>query len=209
MKEYSKQGGQEEPLGESLAWSCCESPPKEDAAGVVGMWKSEQENYVYGPVGSACTSKEDGEATGEYTQMVWAGTRKMGCGMASCGEKGTVWVCHFWPAGNVVGQTPSCASHVHDDMDMCPGATSAPSAESCSDSDGSGHQTHQEAAKAAPSHAAAPSTRAVDGASSSHASDTHVNVHHGQKVTAIIEVEGYVHKLHLCSVPLSPAVSRV
>jgi hypothetical protein len=63
-REYARQGGSEEPLGESLAWSCCDSPPKQGGDQVVDMWKTERDNYNYGPVGSSCTSKERGEATG-------------------------------------------------------------------------------------------------------------------------------------------------
>lgn len=68
---------------------------------------------------------------GEYTQMVWAGTKKVGCGMASCGEKGTVWVCHFWPPGNVVGEVPFCEENMLGGMGRCPGSGSVPQPEGC------------------------------------------------------------------------------
>ena len=42
--------------------------------------------------------------------------------MASCGEKGTVWVCHFWPPGNVVGEVPFCEENMLGGMGRCPGS---------------------------------------------------------------------------------------
>lgn len=50
-----------------------------------------------------------GGVCGHYTQLVWRGTRQVGCGVASCPAgafTATVWVCNYAPAGNVVGEKP-------------------------------------------------------------------------------------------------------
>lgn len=40
---------------------------------------------------------------GHYTQIVWAGTREVGCATARS-QRYEYLVCRYWPAGNVLGQ---------------------------------------------------------------------------------------------------------
>lgn len=40
---------------------------------------------------------------GHYTQLIWPGTQKLGCALASGGGQ-DVLVCRYWPAGNIMGQ---------------------------------------------------------------------------------------------------------
>ncbi len=40
---------------------------------------------------------------GHYTQLIWRGTREVGCALAT-GRGNDVLVCRYWPAGNVMGQ---------------------------------------------------------------------------------------------------------
>ena len=50
-----------------------------------------------------------GGVCGHYTQLVWRGTKQVGCGVATCPAgafTATVWVCNYSPAGNVVGEKP-------------------------------------------------------------------------------------------------------
>jgi len=70
-------------------------------AAVVDTWASEAGDYSYGL--NACAR---GKTCGHYTQIVWGSTREVGCGTAMCPDHGIVWVCNYWPAGNVRGQRP-------------------------------------------------------------------------------------------------------
>ncbi|GLI70742.1 hypothetical protein VaNZ11_015768, partial [Volvox africanus] len=66
------------------------------------LWYIEVCNYDFSNPGYS-------EATGHYTQMVWADTTAVGCGYTWCGANGVVGlrrntgilVCHYSPPGNV------------------------------------------------------------------------------------------------------------
>ena len=45
------------------------------------------------------------EDVGHYTQIIWRGTRKVGCALAE-GQSYDYLVCRYFPAGNVFGQNP-------------------------------------------------------------------------------------------------------
>ncbi len=67
----------------------------------VDMWGAEKQEY------NAATgecSAPDG--CGHYTQVVWKDTAEVGCGMAVCGNKAQIWVCNYFPAGNMAGKKP-------------------------------------------------------------------------------------------------------
>ena len=66
---------------------------------VVGEWRAESANYDYR--GNKCR----GATCGHYTQLVWAATRQVGCGVARNSRR-EIWVCNYDPPGNVVGQRP-------------------------------------------------------------------------------------------------------
>jgi pathogenesis-related protein 1 len=80
--------------GENLFWS---SHPV-DADAVVAEWSAEAVDYVHR--NNSCKS-----TCGHYTQVVWSGSRSLGCGMAKCGES-ELWVCNYDPPGNMVGRKP-------------------------------------------------------------------------------------------------------
>ena len=65
-------------------------------ASVVDMWGEESADYS--PKLDACTPNRQ---CGHYTQIVWAATREVGCGMAVCPSRGQVWVCNYRPRGNI------------------------------------------------------------------------------------------------------------
>lgn len=41
---------------------------------------------------------------GHLTQILWRGSKEVGCGRATCGDDRVVIVCNYAPAGNVLGQ---------------------------------------------------------------------------------------------------------
>ena len=65
---------------------------------VVSAWASEARNYDY--ASNRCTG-----VCGHYTQIVWRGTRELGCGLAP-GPSREIWVCDYTPPGNVTGRRP-------------------------------------------------------------------------------------------------------
>jgi pathogenesis-related protein 1 len=70
-----------------------------NAQNVVDLWASEREQWdnATGHCSGVC---------GHYTQVVWKDSKDVGCAMAVCGNKAQIWVCNYFPAGNVVGQKP-------------------------------------------------------------------------------------------------------
>jgi pathogenesis-related protein 1 len=65
---------------------------------VVQDWAAESKNYDY--KSNLCHG-----VCGHYTQIIWRGTREVGCGVAR-GTDQEVWVCEYSPPGNWVGKRP-------------------------------------------------------------------------------------------------------
>jgi len=71
-------------------------------AEMVDFWGNEKKNFVYN-IFPDCSQ---GHAiVGHYTQVVWKNTTKVGCALATNGEKDYL-VCRYSPAGNIIGQNP-------------------------------------------------------------------------------------------------------
>lgn len=71
-------------------------------AEVISSWGKEKVDYDY-----ASNTCAHGAECGHYTQIVWRETSKLGCGFAVCEDsREQVWVCHYTPAGNIVGEKP-------------------------------------------------------------------------------------------------------
>ena len=70
-----------------------------DVEEAVQSWLAEKASYHGGPIGA------DWMETGHYTQLVWGGTKRVGCGKASMSEY-DIWVCCYDPPGNYEGQRP-------------------------------------------------------------------------------------------------------
>lgn len=75
-------------------------------ADVVAAWVSEAADYDH--ASNSC----DGTC-GHYTQVVWADSLRLGCGVAKCtagspfsGGAWQIWVCNYDPPGNVIGRPP-------------------------------------------------------------------------------------------------------
>ncbi|BFZ19720.1 hypothetical protein BsWGS_22759 [Bradybaena similaris] len=76
--------------------------------GIVQSWYDEVKDYNYGS-----NSCQAGKVCGHYTQIVWANTRSVGCGVKYCEHltnigfsQGYLIVCNYGPGGNWVGQKP-------------------------------------------------------------------------------------------------------
>jgi pathogenesis-related protein 1 len=68
------------------------------AAKVVETWAAEASEYDYEK--NRCRGQ-----CGHYTQVVWSGTREIGCAVARNASR-EVWVCDYNPPGNYVGRRP-------------------------------------------------------------------------------------------------------
>lgn len=67
----------------------------------VALWASEEADYDYAT--NTCSG-----VCGHYTQVVWATSTKLGCGISSCPglTYGNSVVCNYAPGGNIGGQRP-------------------------------------------------------------------------------------------------------
>ena len=84
-------------LGENLYWG-----PKYSNIGTstVDTWYSEVSNYNFSNPGYK-------SGIGHFTQIVWKGSTKLGCGVG-CGSNNYCFVtCNYYPAGNYLGQFES------------------------------------------------------------------------------------------------------
>jgi pathogenesis-related protein 1 len=103
--QYVARSGERAVVGENLFMS---TYPTVTAYDAVAWWASEAAFYNYKK--NSCAA---GEVCGHYTQLVWRGTRQVGCGSAFCAKvanstltNATVVVCDYTPAGNYVGERP-------------------------------------------------------------------------------------------------------
>ncbi|KAM4615361.1 GLIPR1-like protein 1 [Polymixia lowei] len=75
----------------------------------VDLWVGENKSYAYRE--NRCS-----RVCGHYTQVVWAGSYKVGCSVQFCpngvdetsfnNKEGAIFVCNYAPAGNVAGRSP-------------------------------------------------------------------------------------------------------
>lgn len=70
-------------------------------AAAIGAWYAEEKEYSYWRPGFS-------HETGHFTQLVWKGTKKIGCGYRDCqgknGTPGVYLVCEYSPAGNIINE---------------------------------------------------------------------------------------------------------
>ncbi len=61
------------------------------------IWYSSHDNTCHAPEGKSC---------GHFTQIVWRKTTEIGCGRAICDDNSQIWLCIYFPVGNIEGETP-------------------------------------------------------------------------------------------------------
>lgn len=80
-----------------------------DVTASVDAWGDERALYDFGTADGANVTGFT-EATGHFTQLVWKDTQSVGCGAYNCngtnGLQGWMFVCEYWPPGNIEGSTP-------------------------------------------------------------------------------------------------------
>jgi hypothetical protein len=82
--------------GENLIWWRGGS---NDPAARAREWYDEIKDYNF-----AAGDKNDLAKTGHFTQMIWRGSKALGCGLAKCQDGSTLMVCRYTPPGNVIGR---------------------------------------------------------------------------------------------------------
>ena len=81
------------PHGENLFWGTSGAYSPQAA---VAAWYEEIAEYKF-------SAPDFSEQAGHFTQVVWRGSKQLGCGMATC-RGNHFWVCRYSPPGNVTGQ---------------------------------------------------------------------------------------------------------
>ena len=69
---------------------------------MIEQFIAERDDFLPGTF-PAVTRDGNWHNVAHYTQMVWRGTRRVGCAIARA-RRDDVLVCRYWPAGNIFGQ---------------------------------------------------------------------------------------------------------
>jgi hypothetical protein len=107
--EYGALVGGNTYVGENLAVYLTTGSPPNLVDFALGRWFDEVAHYTYGPF-----DNEDFNAAGHYTQLVWADTHRVGCGLAVCpgsafgypNYTGYFLGCDYARGGNYLGRYP-------------------------------------------------------------------------------------------------------
>ncbi|KAL8041018.1 hypothetical protein ABFX02_10G137800 [Erythranthe guttata] len=87
------------PYGENIFWGSGGGWTPAQAA---AAWVSERRGYNYWS--NTCAYRQE---CGHYTQIVWRGTRRIGCSRVVCnGGRGVFMICNYDPPGNFIGERP-------------------------------------------------------------------------------------------------------
>jgi hypothetical protein len=85
--------------GQNLAWGTAGGFSLTD---LVALWGHERGNFTDG-IFPEISSTGNWADAGHYSQLVWAATRQVGCGLAKGGGR-DILVCDYDPPGNVAGE---------------------------------------------------------------------------------------------------------
>lgn len=69
---------------------------------MIDLWVAEKKDFINRPTPNSSRTGRFGDV-GHYSQIVWRGTRSVGCALAS-NDRDDYLVCRYSPAGNVGGQ---------------------------------------------------------------------------------------------------------
>jgi hypothetical protein len=100
--EHSPDEPGKQPQGENL-WAG--TPRAFSPEAMVALWAAERRDYRPGIFPNNSRSG-DVENVGHYTQLIWRGTRQVGCATAA-GRNEEFLVCRYSDAGNVYGERPA------------------------------------------------------------------------------------------------------
>ncbi|XP_068631313.1 venom allergen 5-like [Battus philenor] len=96
--------------GENICWTAStDSNSKININSCLDAWFDEYKHFTYGPITSSQFDGSSKHQIGHYTQMAWADTTYIGCGISEYWKdnmKNFLVVCNYGPPGNYLGQTP-------------------------------------------------------------------------------------------------------
>jgi|SRR5688572_7018999 len=108
--QYAARVGGNTYVGENLAVYLTTGSPPDLVNFALDLWFEEVAQYEYAPLTSAAAQE-----SGHYTQLVWAGTHRVGCGLAVCPGSAFgypnsftayYFACDYAKGGNFIGQHP-------------------------------------------------------------------------------------------------------
>lgn len=121
--QHNTDGGK---YGQNFAGSSFTYPNQTIGETAVDLWMLEEKHYNFQDPGFS-------DSTGHFTQVVWIGSTKLGCGYRKCptynGLTLQFVICNYLPPGNVIGEfaqnvKPPITNHI--DFTSLPSATVSP-----------------------------------------------------------------------------------
>jgi hypothetical protein len=106
-------------LGENLYSSSSSGTPVVDWDRAINKWYNEIANYPKVSSSPKYISSGSGGEIGHFTQVIWAETYAIGCGVSTMSKGSLLYVCEYGPGGNVRDKTIYQAGNLN-----CPSGTS-------------------------------------------------------------------------------------